>query len=57
MALEDDIIRENARRRYFEIMRRHIRAADWGLSDHEFVRTVMGRYEQGRGLALIDPNE
>jgi len=38
-------------------MRRHIHAADWGLSDDEFVRAVMGRYEQGRGTALIDPNE
>lgn len=57
MSIEDDTIRENARRRYFEIMRRHIHAADWCLSDDEFVLAVMGRYEQGRGLALIDPNE
>ena len=57
MSIEDDTVRENARRRYFEIMRRHVRAEDWGLSDDEFIRTVMRRYEQGRGLALIDPNE
>ena len=57
MSIEDDTIRENSRRRYFEIMRRHIHAEDWGLSDDEFVMTVMERYALGRGLALIDPNE
>ncbi len=57
MSIEDDTIRENTRRRYFEIMRRHVLVSDWGLSDDEFVRAVMRRYEQGRGLALIDPNE
>jgi hypothetical protein len=46
-----------ARRRFFEIMRRHVHAEDQTLSDDQLVRAVLNRYLAARGLALIDPAE
>lgn len=43
--------------RFFEIMRRHIRLEDDILSDEQFVRIVLSRWELERAVPLIDPNE
>ena len=43
--------------RFNGIMRRHIERDDIHLTDDEFVRVVMRRYEKARERPLIDPNE
>lgn len=45
------------RARFYDIMRRHVRAEDGELTDDAFVRAVFKRYEDARGEPLIDPNE
>jgi hypothetical protein len=51
------MIRERLRERLLDILRRHIRLDDSQVSDDDFVRRVMRRYEAARGDYLIDPNE
>jgi hypothetical protein len=53
----DDNLRAKARERLAEVLRRHVEAVDYLLSDDDLVWAVIGRYERGRGLALIDPSE
>lgn len=43
--------------RLHEILRRHVRDEDSGLSDHELVTTVIARYYIERDGYLVDPNE
>lgn len=43
--------------RFYEIMRRHVRLEDDILTDEQFVRVVLSRWELDRKVPLIDPNE
>ena len=47
----------SVRNRLEEILRRHAKAEDYDLSDHDLVMRVMARYERARRDLLIDPNE
>ena len=53
----DDSLRTKSRERLAEILRRHVEAIDYLLSDDDLVRVVMGRYEKAHGHYLVDPNE
>jgi len=43
--------------RVLRILRRHMREDDMALSDVEFVRTVLARFERERAEPIIDVNE
>ena len=43
--------------RMSDILRRHVRATDKGLSDHDFMLEMWGRYLKSRDDYIIDPNE
>ena len=43
--------------RLLELLRRHVRADDAGLTDHELVTVTYARYLNERAAPLIDPNE
>lgn len=43
--------------RFLRIMRRHLRQEDASLSDTDFIRKVMERFEYDRRQPIIDVNE
>lgn len=51
------VVVNRQRQRLLEILRRHVRADDADLSDHDFLSQVWGRYAEARSAPLIDPNE
>lgn len=46
-----------ARTRFAEVLARHVRPEDYGLSDRDLVRTVFARWEKEQAAPLVDPNE
>ena len=45
------------RERLNDILLRHVRESDAGLTDHEFVKEIARRYLKARKDYIIDPNE
>lgn len=53
----DDVLLFYQRERLNTILRRHVRAGDAELTDHEFMKAVARRYLRSRKDILVDPNE